>query len=81
MTSFSAASVWVLAFPEVPAACYFAFYWGYDVQASARGSVALAPGAAVTFGAQGAQNDGRSSGNPCGQAAGCPSLACPLGRE
>ena len=47
-----------IPFPEVQAARYFAFYWGYNVQASASGSVALGAGAAVTFGAQGSRNRG-----------------------
>ena len=49
-----------IPFPEVSAARYYAFYWGYDVQASANGSVALAGGAAVTFGASGARHRGFS---------------------
>ena len=42
-------------FPDVDAARYFAFYWGYNLDVGASGSVALAPGAAVTFGAQGSR--------------------------
>lgn len=34
-----------IPFPDTPALRYFTFFWGYDAEASARGSVALAPGA------------------------------------
>ena len=49
-----------ISFPDISAARYFAFYWGYDVSGSVNGSVALAPGAALNFGAEGARIRGFS---------------------
>ena len=45
-----------LGLPEAGVARYVALNWGYDIQASAKGSVALGFGTSVNFGADGQSN-------------------------